>query len=52
MKRPNRTTRATFAKTDAGEDIHRAKDADEMFRELETPESTHRPGGRRADDAR
>jgi DNA-damage-inducible protein J len=34
VKLPNRETLETFAKTDAGEDVHRAKDADDLFDQL------------------
>ena len=34
MKVPNRLTTETLAKSERGEDLHRAKDADAMFDEL------------------
>lgn len=34
MRVPNKLTVETFAKSDRGEDIHHAKDADDLFRQL------------------
>lgn len=34
MKVPNQLTAETLAKSERGEDLHRAKDADAMFDEL------------------
>ncbi len=34
VRLPNARTRKTFAKTDRGEDIHRYKSADKMFKKL------------------
>lgn len=35
MKVPNRLTAETLAKSERGEDLHRAKNADELFSELD-----------------
>ncbi|MCM2479053.1 type II toxin-antitoxin system RelB/DinJ family antitoxin [Serpentinimonas maccroryi] len=34
MRVPNALTAQTLAQSDRGEDVHRAKDADELFRQL------------------
>ena len=34
MKVPNRLTAETLAKSDRGEDLHKAKDADDLFEKL------------------
>lgn len=34
VKIPNKTTRETFEKTDAGKELVKCKDADDMFRKL------------------
>lgn len=36
-KRPNKTTRQTFDDTDAGRNLIRCKDADDMFKKLKIP---------------
>jgi DNA-damage-inducible protein J len=34
MRVPNKLTAETLAKSERGEDLHRAKDADDLFRQL------------------
>lgn len=35
MRVPNRLTAETLAKSERGEDVHQAKDADDLFRQLD-----------------